>query len=79
MRILEGEFTSILPHKMSIKNLRTDCSCNIITLKEMQGGRLQFLMEAKCLKHIIKYIQWKMSNTAVSMNGIKLTYLGIDP
>ena len=80
MRVLEGEFVSRLPHKMSIKNLRVDCKCKLITLQEMEDGRLQFLMEAKCLKHIIKYIQWKMGNTAIYMKGLKLTYsYGVDP
>jgi len=75
MRHMQGEFISTLPHKeMNIRNLTLDCKCNFITLKEMENGKMQFLMEPKCLKHLLKYTQWKYSNKAIRLNNLKISY-----
>ena len=75
MRVMEGQFTSVVPYKaMNINNTKLQCKCRFITLKEMEDKRIQFLMEAKCLKHIIKYAQWKMSNTVVHLKGLRINY-----
>ncbi len=72
---MQGEFTSKLPHKeMNIKNLTLDCKCNFIALKEMGDGRMQFLMEAKCLKHLLKYSEWKLSNKVVPLKNLRVSY-----
>ena len=75
MRVMEGQFVSVLPFKdMNINNLSLQCKCRFITIKEMEDKRYQFFMEPRCLKHLLKYAEWKMANTAVSMKGLKLNY-----
>lgn len=75
MKVMQGIFKSTLPHKeMNIHNLRLKCRCKFITLSEMEDGRMQFLMEPRCLKHLLKYVQWKYGNKAVPMNGLRLDY-----
>jgi len=75
MRVMEGQFTSVVPYKaMNIHNTSLQCKCRFITLKEMENKKMQFLMEAKCLKHIIKYAQWKMASSAVFIKGLKINY-----
>ena len=72
---MQGEFTSKLPHKeMNIKNLTLDCKCNFITLKEMEDKRMQFLMEPKCLKHLLKYAEWKLLNRVVQLKNLNISY-----
>jgi len=75
MRSMQGQFRSTLPHKdMNIHNLMLKCKCNFITLKLMEDGRMEFLMEPRCLKHLLNYAEWKFLNRAVPMNGLKLDY-----
>jgi hypothetical protein len=31
-------------------------------------------MEPRCLKHILKYKEWKLKNKAVPLNGLELEY-----
>jgi len=73
--ILIGEFKKMFMFKeVNTKNLTTQCRCRFLTLNERTDGIIEFTMKAKCLKHILKYSQWKLSNTAVNMNGLKLDY-----
>lgn len=75
MRVMQGEFKSTLPYReMNIHNLTLHCKCNFITLKEMEDGRTEFLMEPKCLKHLLKYAEWKFLNRVVPMNGLNIDY-----
>lgn len=75
MRIMEGQFVSVLPFKgMSIRNLSLQCKCRFISLTEMNDKRYQFYMEPRCLKHLLKYAEWKLSSTAVPMKGLKINY-----
>jgi len=75
MKVMEGMFKSTLPHKeVNIHNLLLHCRCNFITLKQMNDGRIQFLMEPKCLKHLLKYAEWKFLHRVVPMNGLRLDY-----
>ena len=73
MRVI-GVFTSPIPYKeLNLNNLQPHCRCKIVGISK--GGKLyQFTMETRCLKHIIKYFEWKISNTAIPMNGFKLDY-----
>ncbi len=72
---MQGEFTSKLPHReMNINNLTLDCKCNFITLKEMGNGKMQFLMEPKCLKHLLKYAEWKLLNRVVQLRNLQISY-----
>jgi len=75
MKVMEGQFKVTLPYKeMNIHNLTLRCRCNFITLNKMDDGRYEFLMEPKCLKHLLKYAEWKLADTAVHMNGLQLDY-----
>ncbi len=75
MRVMEGQFTSVVPYRgMNIRNTSLKCKCRFISLQQMEDKRMQFLMEAKCLKHILKYAQWKMASSSVSLKGLKINY-----
>lgn len=77
MKVMEGHFKSTLPYKeLNIRNLKLHCSCRFITLKKMKdgSGRVQFLMEPKCLKHLLKYAEWKLGNKETPMKGLNLDY-----
>lgn len=72
---MTGFFKTTLPFKSpNTRNLKFECSCKLLNLID-EGSYQYFSMAPRCLKHIMKYIQWKIANKSTPMNGLKLTYI----
>jgi len=75
MRTMQGEFVLTLPYKdINIHNFWLSCKCEFITIKPKGDGKLEFIMKPKCIKHILKYYEWKMASSNVPMKGLKVNY-----
>jgi len=75
MRTMQGEFVMVLPYRdINIHNFWLSCKCKFITIKPLDDGRLEFIMEPRCLKHILKYVEWKLATTCVPLKGLRVNY-----
>ena len=70
-----GYLNRIIPFaEPNTHNLTLDCKCRFIALHQEENGKVLFSMEPKCIKHLLKYCQYKIKKGKIPMNGLKLTY-----